>query len=94
MKRQIKELGRMVDELDGKIEERTRHNKELERQILSLNGQVERLVRSSESDVYQTKEGDALTDAFLFDHDQRSDTDLYRELYGLDHRKVLELQSM
>ena len=90
MKRQIKELGRMVDQIEGL----TRQNEDHERRILSLEGQVERLVQSSESDLYQTQEGDALADAFLFDHDQRSDTDLYRELYGLDHRKVLELQSM
>ncbi|KAK0510985.1 hypothetical protein JMJ35_006537 [Cladonia borealis] len=93
MKGQIKESRRMVDELDGKFEAMTRRREEHERQIQSLNGQVERLVQSSESDAYQTKEGDALTDAFLFEHDHRSDTDLYRELYGLEHRKVLELQN-
>lgn len=29
--------------------------------------------------------------SLLIDYDKRSDTDLYRELYGLDHKKVLEL---
>ena len=87
MQRQIEELGRMADQLDRESEDMTR-------QISSLDGQVERLVQSSESDVYQTQEGDATTDAFLFDRDQRSDTSLYRELYGLEYRKVLELQSM
>ena len=94
MKRQIEELRRVVDQLNGEFEEMKRGKEEFDRQILSLKGQVERLDQSSESDVYQTQEGDALADAFLFDHDQRSDTDLYRELYGLEHRKVLELQSM
>ena len=94
MKRDVKELGRVVDELNGKFEERKRQKEDLERQLQSLNSQVDRLIQSSKGDVYETKEGDALTDAFIFEHDQRSDTDLYRELYGLDHRKVLELQSM
>ena len=94
MKRQIEELGREVDQPWGKFEEMTRGKEELKRQILSLEVQAERFVQSSESDVYQTQEGDAITDAFLFDHDQRSDTSLYRELYGLEYRKVLELQSM
>ena len=87
MQRQIEELGRMADQRDRESEDMTR-------QISSLKGQVERLVQSLESDVYQTQEGDATTDAFLFDRDQRSDTSLYRELYGLEYRKVLELQSM
>ena len=38
--------------------------------------------------------GDALADAALFDQDNRSDTGLYRELYGLDYKKVLDLHSM
>ena len=84
----------MIDELNGRFEERERRREDHERQIQSLKSQVERLIQSSKSDVYETKEGDALTDAFIFEHDKRSDTDLYRELYGLDPRKVLELQSM
>ena len=94
MKRDVKELGKVVDKLNEKFEERKRQEEDLERQLQSLNSQVDRLIQSSKSDVYETNEGDALTDALIFEHDQRSDTDLYRELYGLDHRKVLELQSM
>lgn len=94
MKRQVEELRRMIDQLNGEFKEMKRGKEELDRQILLLKGQVERLDQSSESDVYQTQEGDATTDAFLFDRDQRSDTSLYRELYGLEYWKVLELQSM
>ena len=39
-------------------------------------------------------EGDALTDASLFSNDQRSDTDLYQELYGLEHKQVLEIHGI
>lgn len=38
--------------------------------------------------------GDALADASLFSHDQRSDTDLYPELYGLRHEQVLEIHGI
>ncbi|KAL9608937.1 MAG: hypothetical protein Q9167_006260 [Letrouitia subvulpina] len=34
--------------------------------------------------------GDALGDAQLFQHDQRTDRALYRELYGLEYTQVLE----
>ncbi|KAL2055085.1 hypothetical protein ABVK25_004423 [Lepraria finkii] len=37
-------------------------------------------------------EGDALGDAVLFDRDQRTDMDTYRELYGLYHKQVLKFQ--
>ena len=39
-------------------------------------------------------EGDALADASLFSHNQRSDIDLYRELYGLEHKQVLEIHGI
>ena len=35
--------------------------------------------------------GDALTDASLFSDGQRSDTDVYQELYGLEYKQVLEI---
>ena len=38
--------------------------------------------------------GDALADAALFQHDHRTDNRLYRDLYGLDYRQVLELCGM
>ena len=38
--------------------------------------------------------GDALADAALFQHDHRTDTRLYRDLYGLEYRQVLELGGM
>ena len=38
--------------------------------------------------------GDALADASLFSHNQRSDIDLYRELYGLEHKQVLEIHGI
>ena len=38
--------------------------------------------------------GDALADAALFKHDHRTDTRLYRDLYGLEYRQVLELGGM
>ncbi len=38
-------------------------------------------------------EGDAIGDAMLFDHDTRTDRSLYRELYGLDDRQVLEFRT-
>ena len=37
-------------------------------------------------------EGDALGDAVLFNHDGRSDSYLYRELYGLDFEQVLNFR--
>ena len=38
-------------------------------------------------------DGNALADAALYHRDRRSDTRLYRDLYGLDYREVLELNS-
>ena len=38
-------------------------------------------------------EGDALGDAVLFDRDQRTDMDIYRELYGLYHKQVLDFRT-
>ena len=42
----------------------------------------------------EAHEGDALADASLFSHNQRSDIDLYRELYGLEHKQVLEIHGI
>ena len=38
-------------------------------------------------------EGDALGDAVLFDRDHRTDKRIYRELYGLDHKQVLDFRT-
>ena len=38
-------------------------------------------------------EGDALGDAVLFDRDQCTDRNIYRELYGLDHQQVSEFRT-
>lgn len=37
-------------------------------------------------------EGDAITDAMLFEKEKRTDKRLYRELYGLGHERVLEFR--
>lgn len=92
MNRQIEILGRRLDQMTDRVEELRRQNEEHQKEITSLEGQVGRLVPISEN--FSTDEGDAIADAFLFDHDHRSDTDLYRELYGLEYRKVLEIYSM
>ena len=38
-------------------------------------------------------QGDALADATVFDQDNQFDTALYRELYGFDYTKIIELHS-
>ena len=38
-------------------------------------------------------EGDALGDAVLFDLDYRTDKGIYRELYGLDYKQVLDFRT-
>ena len=38
--------------------------------------------------------GDALADASLFSRNNRSDIDLYRKLYGLEYKQVLEIHGI
>lgn len=38
-------------------------------------------------------EGDALGDAIVFDRDQRTDRRIYRDLYGLDHKQILNFRT-
>ena len=38
-------------------------------------------------------EGDALTDAMIYENDQRTDARVYRQLYGLHHTQVLAFRT-
>ena len=68
-------------------------DQEHQKDIIALEGQVGRLIQASEGSTAIAHVGDALADAFLFDQDNRSDTWLYRDLYGLEYRQVLEMHS-
>ncbi len=38
--------------------------------------------------------GDAVADASLYSNNQRSDTEIYQELYGLQYERVLDIQGI
>ena len=99
MKRQIDILFSKHAIITGQLQKVKRMNEEHQKKIIALEGQVGRLTQTSggyfctyQKDI-KDNEGDALADAFLFDHDHRPDNRLYRELYGLEYRQVLEMHS-
>ena len=94
MKRQVDILFSKEETISSQMQDIKRMSEEHQKEIIALKGQVGRLIQASEGSTAIAHGGDALADAFLFDHDHRSDTELYRELYGLDYRQVLELYSM
>ena len=94
MKRQIDILFSKHEMITSQMQENERMIEEHQKDIVALEGRVGRLIQASEGSTAIAHEGDALADAFLFDHDHQSDTWLYRGLYGLEYRQVLELYGM
>lgn len=82
-------VGLLVQSSDGYLTIRRRFLDVYKRDVLGeLTGS--KAIQEGNSIAY---EGDALGDAVLFDRDHRTDARIYRELYGLDYKQVLEFRT-
>ena len=99
--RQLQDKSREITKLQGAVRTlvktsddylkiRQRFLETFKRDIKGIDTKGSKSIREGNSKAHN---GDAQADAMLFDRDNRNDGAIYKELYGMDYRKVIEYRS-